>query len=693
MKSDVQKGACMNLFKKVKRGFDRSGLDYYPKSLWLVAFLMVLVAILSYLANIWLGLAATVIIAIVFYVLFNYWLKYIDNVNEYILDLSYRIKRGEQEAIIKMPLGIMMYNDELDIEWVNPYLQSKLMNEESLLGSSLDKVHPELHEMVQSELNRTEEADEVDNEETSEQDVFDQSIIEWDDHYYQVLVQTDVRSIYLLDVSKYKLIKEDFINSQSVFGWLFLDNYDEIIRDLDDRGVSNFDSLITTYLSNWTKQHGIYYKRMNDDRFLLLFEYRELARLEEEKFSIIKNIREHTTKRNMPLTISIGLSYGGASFNDLDNHAQKNLDLALSRGGDQAIVRQIGDKPRFYGGSTNPMEKRTRVRSRMVSQTLQEQIKQSPRTFVMGHKYPDMDAIGSSLGVARIGMMLDQEVYVVIDEKQLGDDTQRLMEEIEKFDETASCIISPEKALKKISDEDLIVMVDHHQSKMSIAPKLLKKTERYIIIDHHRRGGEFEKEPLLVYIEPYASSAAELVTEFFEYVSADEKGINRIEATALLGGIIVDTNGFSLRTGSRTFNAASYLQSVGANITLIQRMLKESPTKYLERGEMIKTMVFVDEGIVIAHGQEDKPCTQVMAAQTADTILGMADVEAAFVIVRLEDGRIGISARSLGSINVQRIMEKMGGGGHLSNAATQLEETSIQEARSELIDVIKSMKK
>lgn len=681
----------MKAFEKLKKGIERSGIESFPKSLWLVVSLLILVVILSYLTHLWLGIALTILIAIVLYIIFTHWIKYIDNINDYILDLSYRIKRGQQEAIIKMPLGIIMYDDNLKIEWVNPYLQSKLMGEKSLLGSSVKKIHGKLYQLLIDEMEKTDLPAEMD--ESTDPEDFEHSIIEWDGHYYQTLIQTDVRTIYLIDVSAYKAIRTNFINSQAVFGWLFLDNYDEIVRDLDDRGVSNFDGLIMTYLSNWAKQHHIYYKRMNEDRFLLLFEYQELERLEEDKFSIVKNIREHTTKRNMPLTVSIGLSYGDASFSELDQVAQKNVDLALSRGGDQAIVREINEKPRFYGGSTNPMEKRTRVRSRMVSQTLQEQILQSPKTFVMGHRNPDMDAIGSSLGVARIGMMLGKEIYVVIDSHQLGEDTTRLLGEIQKYEGTAKNIISPEKALKMISDEDLIVMVDHHQKKMSISPKLLDKTDRYIIIDHHRRGAEFEKEPILVYIEPYASSAAELVTEFFEYVSSDEKGINRIEATALLGGIIVDTNGFSLRTGSRTFNAASYLQSVGANITLIQRLLKESPTKYLERGEMIKTMAFVDEGIVIAHGQEDKPCEQVLAAQTADTILGMADVEAAFVIVRLKDGQIGISARSLGSVNVQRIMEKMGGGGHLSNAATQIENSTIEKARSDLTEVIKEMKK
>ncbi len=309
-------------------------------------------------------------------------------------------------------------------------------------------------------------------------------------------------------------------------------------------------------------------------------------------------------------------------------------------------------------GNTNPMEKRTRVRSRMISEALQEQIKQAPTTYIMGHNYPDMDSIGSALGVARIAMMLGKEAKVIIDRNKIGNDIKNLLEEINKYNETAKNIISPEEAFDKITAEDLVVMVDHHKPSMSVAPYLSEETNKVVIIDHHRRGDEFPDKPILVYIEPYASSASELTAELFEYVSSDSNSINRIEATTMLGGIIVDTNNFSLRTGSRTFDAASYLQSVGANTTTIQRMLKEEPDNYLTRMEIVKTMEFVSEGMAVAHGDENDNHRQVVAAQTADTILSMTDVEASFVIVRLDKDTVGISGRSLGKVNVQRIMEK-----------------------------------
>ena len=624
---------------------------------------------ISMYMNIWLGLIVLILFIAMDFLIWRLSNKITEDLDAYISNLSYRIKRGEHEAIIKLPIGIIIYNEDFEIEWLSPYLQSFSTNDESLIGKKVEEVF----EGIGIEGN---------DEETT-------SVIDWRDSHYRTRIEKDMNVIYLENVSNYIEMKNELNKNRSVVGWLFLDNYDEVTKGLDDRAISNFNSLITTYLSNWARQHNIYYKRIENDKYLLLLRQEELKRLEKEKFNIVNNIREYTSKRNLPLTISMGMSYGEASFVELADFAQRDLDLALGRGGDQAIVREVEEDPRYYGGNTDPMEKRTRVRSRMISEALQEQIKQSPTTYVMGHSYPDMDSIGSALGIARIAMMLGQDVKVIIDKNKVGADIQNLLDEIEKFQETNENIISPEEAYETVTSEDLVVMVDHHKPSMSIAPDICEQTNKVVVIDHHRRGDEFPKDPILVYIEPYASSAAELIAELFEYVSSDGNSINRVEATAMLGGIIVDTNNFTLRTGSRTFDAASYLQSVGANTTTIQRILKEDPTNYLKRMEIIKTFDFVSDGMAIAHGEEEETHTQVIAAQTADTMLSMTDVEASFVIVRLNDAQVGISSRSLGKVNVQRIMEKMGGGGHLTNAATQIEDRSIEEVKEQLIEVIK----
>ncbi len=652
-----------------KRLLPYFSLESIKSLVGLIICIQITIVIIGMLSTVWIGLLILFLFIVLNFLTYYLYKRTGRDLDQYISNLSYQIKRGEQEAIIKLPVGIIIYNDNYEIEWLSPYLQTfQKNNEESMIGQRVFEVFPGMK---------------IENDEFLEN-----PHIEWNNRHYRIRVEKDYNVIYLEDISKYMEVKVEMDESRSVVGWLFLDNYDEVTNGLDDRALSNFNSLITTYLSNWTRQHNIYYKRIGNDKFLLLLRYKELGRLEEEKFNIVDNIREYTSKRNLPLTISMGLSYGEVSFVELANYAQKDLDLALGRGGDQAIVREVEQDPRYYGGNTNPMEKRTRVRSRMISEALQEQIKQSPTTYVMGHNYPDMDSIGSALGIARIAMMVNKDVKVVIDQNKIGNDISNLLEEVMKYHETAKNIISPEDAYDEITSEDLVVLVDHHKPSMSIAPKLIDKSNKLVIIDHHRRGDEFPKNPILVYVEPYASSAAELITELFEYVSTEGNSINRIEATSLLGGIIVDTNNFSLRTGSRTFDAASYLQSVGANTTTIQRILKEDPENFIKRMSIIETFEFVAKGMAVASGQDDEMMRQVMAAQTADTMLSMSEVESSFVIIRIDEETIGISARSLGTVNVQRIMEKLGGGGHLTNAATQIKDKSVQEVREMLIETI-----
>ncbi|HAJ69715.1 MAG TPA: hypothetical protein DCO62_00585 [Alkalibacterium sp.] len=639
--------------------------------LFAVAVQFVMTA-LSFFAHIWLGVLMLILFLITLAIIWQFSNEYNDELNNYILNLSYRIKRGQQEALIKMPMGIILLNDENQIEWINPYMQLQLPSEQQLLGEPIKEVNQDLSDYFENDKRE------------------DFNLVEWNEKIYKVSLQKDINALYLLDITEYATATEEYEKTRPVVGWLFLDNYDEITQGLDDRGISGFDSLLTTYFSNWGKQHGIFYKRISDDRYFLLLDREKLDRLEKDKFNIIDNVRDRTSKRNLPLTISIGLSYGEAPFDKLADLAQSNLDLALGRGGDQAIVKAVDEEPRYYGGKTNPMEKRTRVRSRMISQAMQKLMKDSDKIFVMGHKNPDMDSVGSSLGVARIAMMLKKEVYVVIDEDDINKDVAKLIQKIKEYKQLNDNLISSKEAERLINPDDLVVLVDHHKPVLSIAPSLLRKSKRNMVIDHHRRGEEFTENPLLVYIEPYASSTAELITELFEYVSTDGEPINRIEATAMLGGIVVDTNNFSLRTGSRTFDAASYLQSVGANSTMIQRLLKENPKNYLKRSELIQTLDYVIDGVAIAHGKNDEVYPSVTAAQTADTMLSMSGVEAAFVITRRSEETVGISARSLGKINVQTIMEKMGGGGHLSNAATQIDDRSISEVIEELKEVIHS---
>lgn len=604
-------------------------------------------------------------------VIYQYFMRIKDNLNEYIRTLSSRIKKSEEESLIKMPIGIILYENDV-IEWVNPYGLS-IIPDNDVIGKKIDKILPELSDVMKDDKEKKESKE---------------SNIEIDGKYFRVLRQPDLQVIYMLDVTQTVEIEENYEQTRPVIGYLLLDNYDELSRELDDREVSKLDNYLTTYFSNWFRQRNIYYRKLSNSRYLLLMNKLELDNLEEDKFTIIDNIRERTSKRSVPLTASIGLSYGDENFDDIAETAENNLELALGRGGDQAIVSEHSKEPRYYGGKSNPITKRTRVRARVITQALEKLMIQSDSIFVMGHKSPDLDAIGSSLGVRRIAEMNGLEAKVIINQNDLNNDVKLLIDASKTNDTIWNSIVSPEEAYEQANDNSLIIMVDHNKQSLSIATDLLEKSNRLVIIDHHRRGTEFPGNPSLVYIEPYASSASELITEMFEFVTGDGAPINKIEATALLGGIVVDSNNFSLRTGSRTYNAASFLQSVGADNVMIRDILSEDANTYMKRSHLIGQMEKVDHNIAVSAGEENVTYNSVLAAQAADTMLSFSNVEASFVIYMREDGKVGISARSVGGINVQRIMEEMGGGGHLTNAATQIEDKTIAGVREQLIKVI-----
>lgn len=371
---------------------------------------------------------------------------------------------------------------------------------------------------------------------------------------------------------------------------------------------------------------------------------------------------------------------------ELGDLAQSSLDLALGRGGDQVAIKLPEGKVRFYGGKTNPVEKRTRVRARVISHALGELMEESRLVLIMGHRYPDMDAVGSSIGLLKIAKIHQPNAFVVLNEDELDRSVERLLEYVKQKPEIYRHFISAEQALDLDLRNALLVIVDTHKPSFCIEERLVEKIDRIVVIDHHRRSEEFVQNPLLVYMEPYASSTSELVTELLEYQPIEK--IDMIEATALLAGIIVDTKSFTLRTGSRTFDAASFLRSRGADTILVQNLLKGDLKTFIQKSKIIENVDFYRDGIAIAKANEDEMTSQILLAQTADTLLTMENVLASFVIGRKSDGTVGISARSLGHVNVQLIMELLHGGGHLTNAATELEDVTIDEAERMLKQAI-----
>lgn len=642
----------------------------------IAVFLLILslvCATLAFIVNAWLGIIVLLLILLTIGLSFITLKQVMQDTTHYISDLSYKIKRSEQEALLKMPIGILMLNDLAEVVWVNPTMQ-KLFGQEEILGKKLTEADEELAKVIN---------DNMSNKDSVE--------IKWQDKRFNMLVQNDINVVYLLDITHYAEIQKQYDDSRLVIGQIFIDNYDEVTQSMNDTNISNLSNYITNELSSWASQMGMFLKMIDEDHYFVLAYTKSLTQMEKEKFKLLDRIRERTSKQNFPVTLSIGLAYGGTDLAKLSRLSQSNLDLALGRGGDQVVVRGVDDsQARFYGGKTNPMEKRTRVRARMISQALQELMSQSDDIFVMGHARPDMDSIGACLGIRRIAKMNGKQCWLVLDTDNLHSDIQRLLDEIDNYPDIKESIISPEEALQKATKKSLLLMLDLSKPSISMSPELYDQLKnRVIIIDHHRRGEEFPENPLLVYIEPYASSTCELITEMFEYQSRySDDPINKLEATAMLTGIIIDTKSFSLRTGTRTFDAASYLRSVGADSQMSQHFMKENVQSFLQRNHLIDRVEFVGNGNAVVVGENDRAYDPVTAAQAADSLLTVSGVQASYVVTHRSEDIIGISARSNGETNVQIIMEKMGGGGHLSNAATQIEDRDILDVRKQLLDLI-----
>lgn len=628
--------------------------------------------IAAFLLNIIFGIVLLIIEVVGLLYLIEILKKIGADSTQYISDLSFRIERGEQEALIAMPLGILLFNEEYEINWINPYLQ-QYFGDQNMIGMHLEKANAELAALIDEHKDDNKPAR-----------------ITWNNRTFSATIQDKLRVIYLMDITEYTEIEQRYLDGQLVFGIVSVDNYEEIAERLDDSKASELRSYVTKELTDWTQKQGMFMRRLNVTHYFILGYASGLLSAENKKFSILDTIRETTSKQNIPITLSVGFSYGEEDLTKLAQQAQANLDLALGRGGDQVVVKSPDDEARFYGGKTNPMEKRTRVRARMITQALTDLMGQVDHVYIMGHKNPDMDSIGAALGLRRIAQMNGKDSSIIIDIKNIHSDIKMLLDEVSKVDVDKNAFINYDDALVNSTDKSLLIMVDHSKPSISMEPKLYSKLQsRVVVIDHHRRSEEFPENPLLVYVEPYASSTSELITEMFEYQDYEQDPINRIEATALLAGIQIDTKSFTLRTGTRTFDAASYLRSAGADANLIQQFMKENVESYMARTHLLESVKFVDNA-AISVGEDDVVYDNVVAAQAADSLLQMLGIEQSYSITLRSDGKVGISARSTGQINVQLVMEKLGGGGHLSNAATQISDVKVSEALEQLCDLLQT---
>mgnify|MGYP001171400304 CR=1 FL=1 len=585
--------------------------------------------------------------------------------NDYVLTLSHRIKSVGNDVIGNLPFGIVIFNEEREIQWHNAFT-STILGKSSIVGEQLMAYFPALQQPIK------------DKELSLETSISGQT--------YELLVKPQERIMYFWDVTAHWTLKKKYEEEKLALGIVMMDNLEEVAQGMDEQQRALMLSKVTGEINEWALKYGLFLRRLSSDKYLVIANLASLKQLEQSRFELLDEVREITLDQKLPMTLSIGFAAGIDNVIELGHLVQGSLDIALGRGGDQAVVK-VGQRQSFYGGKSNAVEKRTRVRARVISHALRDLIKESDNLIIMGHKMPDMDAIGAAIGVVKAAQLYGKEAFIVLE--GINPAIQKMMEMMKEDERLMKRFVPPEQALAMTHKRTLAVVVDTHRATMVAEPKILQATDRIVIVDHHRRSEEFIDEAVLVYMEPYASSTCELVTELLQYIH-DRVALDVREATALLAGITVDTKSFALRTGSRTFEAASFLRRNGADSVLIQRMLKEDLEEYIQKAEIIRHAEIYKECIAIAVADTGKPVQQLLIAQAADTLLNMTGMKASFVIGMRPDGQVGISARSLGQINVQVVMEHLGGGGHFTNAAAQAQGTA-SEVASKLRKVLKDL--
>lgn len=510
-------------------------------------------------------------------------------------------------------------------------------------------------------------------------------------HYARKTVYIKMTGIIYQERLRYLLLCEELtaqirtLRSKSgnrpVIALVMFDNLTESLRAMSEEEKPHLLGALEKTLSEWASALDGYLRRVSDSRYIVIFNEWGYRQLEKTRFAILDKVREVEPLAQIPLTVSIGIGISEDSLSELGRLAEEALEVAQERGGDQVVIKSP-EKTRFFGGKSIGIEKRTKVKARVTAEALKELILLSSQVIVMGHEMADYDSMGAALGLAKAVSGLGKKCWVVIEKN--NPNTERLFGALADGS-VAARLVKAEEAARKVTANTLLIIVDTHKTSLVAEPGLLRLVSRIAVIDHHRRGEDFIEDASLVYLQSYASSASELVTELLQYLG-EQAEPGRAEATALLAGITVDTKNFIMQTGVRTFEAASYLRSLGADPAVVQSLLSEDISIVVKKAGTLSRARVLYGKVALGVSPDKSHDAQQMAAKTADAMLNIAGVKVSFVIWPSDEG-VAVSARSNGEINVQTIMEKMGGGGHFTIAAAQVE-TSPEEAENRLLQIL-----
>ncbi|QZY55126.1 DHH family phosphoesterase [Crassaminicella profunda] len=633
--------------------------------LWMMTLF---VGIIAYY-NTWIGSIG--ILVLMYFAYYNWktqhnrqemWTKYIE-------DLSSNIDSVTRYAVLDMPIPLVVIEFDGSISWYNATF-SEMIDTKDLLEKNIEDVIGGFK---------------INNILKEKEDMVVEVTIE--DRHYKVLyniVKTSTNDekymimLYWIEITNFQNLKVKYNEEKPVVILIEVDNYDDVLKNTEEANRPLVIAEIDRRISLWGSRMNAAIQKYQKDKYITFVENQYVELLETKKFTILDEIREIQVGNQIPITLSIGVGANGKSPAQLEEYARAAMDLALGRGGDQAVVKKIKTL-NFYGGKTKAVEKRTKVKARVIAHALRQLIDQSKEVVIMGHNFPDMDSLGAALGVYRAVRNREREAYIVLD--HVNEAIKNLYDHIKEYEEYK--FINCEDLLSGVSKDTLVVVVDTHRPNFTQCPKVLEIAERVVLIDHHRRGAEFIDQAVLTYLEPYASSTCELIAEILQYMD-DKINIEKIEAEALLAGITVDTKNFSFKTGVRTFEAASWLRRAGADTTNVRQLFQDDLDTFVSIADVVKNAKSIGNNIALSVCSKDMENTSLVAAQAADELLNIRGITASFVLGIRNNQEIIISGRSLGDINVQLILEKLGGGGHLSVAGAQLKDKTIEEAKAVL---------
>lgn len=588
-----------------------------------------------------------------------------EGVIEEIEYVNHKAEESLTSLLEQMPVGVIKLDlSSGEVEWLNPYAELILSNEEGEISL----------ELIQTVIKAS-----VGNP---------GSYATLGETCYVVHMDKASGVLYFFDVSGEYEATVELVTSRPVIGIVSVDNYDDLEDETSESDISNINSFIANFVSEFARKYAMFSRRVSMDRFYLFTDYTVLESLMSDKFSVINAFREEAKQRQLPLTLSMGFSYGDGNHDEIGKVALLNLNLAEVRGGDQVVVKENHDtkNPIYFGGGSAGSIKRTRTRTRAMMTAISDKIRSVDQVFVVGHKNLDMDALGSAVGMQLFASNITENSYAVYDQDHMSADIERAVIHLKK--EGVTKLLSVKDAIEMVTKRSLLILVDHSKTALTLSKEFYDLFTQTIVIDHHRRDQDFPDNAVITYIESGASSACELVTELIQFQNSKKNRLSHMQASVLMGGMMLDTKNFTTRVTSRTFDVASYLRTRGSDSVTIQEIAATDFDEYREVNELILEGHKLGSEVLIAEAKDSKCYDTVVISKAADALLAMSGIEASFVLAKNIQGFISISARSRSKINVQRIMEELGGGGHFNLAAAQIKDMTLSETGEKLTEII-----